>query len=163
MAKKVKKEGRPTSYKPEYCEQALKLCKLGSTDDEIADFFGVATRTIYRWRNTHPEFCQALKLGKQEADANVADRLYQRAMGFEHDAEEIKIVKNKIERLKVRKIYPPDTTAAIFWLKNRQKDKWRDKTEFGQTDAEGKDVQALTDAQFEKVLKMLNESKAGSG
>lgn len=74
------------------------------------------------------------------ADANVADRLYQRAMGFEHDSEEIKVVEGSIERVPIRKIYPPDTVAAIFWLKNRQRDKWRDKVETGFTDGQGNDV-----------------------
>jgi hypothetical protein len=61
------------------------------------------------------------------------NRLYQRATGFEHDSEEIKIMSSEngqyVERVPIRKIYPPDTVAAIFWLKNRQKEKWRDKTE----------------------------------
>lgn len=56
-------------------------------------------------------------------------------MGFEHDSEEIKVVSDgqgqgsSIERVPVRKIYPPDTVAAIFWLKNRQPGKWRDKVD----------------------------------
>lgn len=127
--------GRPTVYKSEYPEQAEKLCKLGATDAELADFFDVVESTINAWKLSYPEFSESIKAGKQLADANVADRLYQRAMGFEHDSEEIKVVSDgqgagsSIERVPVRKIYPPDTTAAIFWLKNRQKDKWRDKTE----------------------------------
>lgn len=124
--------GRPTLYKDDYCEQVEKLCKLGAIDTEIADFFGIQVSTLNLWKTAHPEFLEALKRGKMEADANVADRLYQRAMGFEHDSEEIKVVSNgagegsSVERVPVRKIYPPDTTAAIYWLKNRQKDKWRD-------------------------------------
>jgi hypothetical protein len=56
------------------------------------------------------------------------------AMGFEHDSEEIKVISmgkegSAIERVAIRKIYPPDPTAAIFWLKNRQSAKWRDKHE----------------------------------
>ncbi len=64
----------------------------------------------------------------------VGQRLYERALGFEHDSEEIKVVSmgkegSEIERVPIRKIYPPDTVAAIFWLKNRQPGKWRDKQE----------------------------------
>lgn len=127
--------GRPTDYKPEYCEQVEKLCKLGATDEEIGDFFGVTEQTINNWKKEHPDFFESIKAGKIEADSNVADRLYQRAMGFEHDSEEIKVVSmgqnsgSEVERVPIRKVYPPDPTAAIFWLKNRQPKKWRDKTE----------------------------------
>lgn len=121
--------GRPTDYKEEYNEQAYKLCLLGATDEELATFFEVDERTINNWKKAHPEFFQSIKKGKDIADANVADRLYQRAMGFEHDSEEIKVVDHAIERVKVRKIYAPDPTSAIFWLKNRQGKRWRDKQE----------------------------------
>lgn len=138
--------GRPTPYKQEYCEQVEKLCKLGATDKEIAGFFCVVESTINKWKLEHSEFSESIKKGKVLADANVAERLYQRAMGYEHDSEEIKVVSDgpgagsSIERVPVRKIYPPDTTAAIFWLKNRQKANWRDKQEFGITDNEGNDI-----------------------
>jgi hypothetical protein len=121
--------GRPTDYKNEYCQQTEKLCKLGATDKDLADFFEVDESTINNWKIAHPEFLESIRAGKVLADANVADSLYQRAMGFEHDSEEIKIINGAVERVPIRKIYPPDTVAAIFWLKNRQKDKWRDKTE----------------------------------
>jgi hypothetical protein len=135
--------GRPTKYKDEYVEQAYKLCLLGATDKELADFFEVNEDTINEWKKVHLEFSESLKNGKALADANVADRLYQRAMGFEHDSEEIKVMFDKetneqyIERVPIRKIYAPDSVAAIFWLKNRQKDKWRDKTEVGHSGSLG--------------------------
>lgn len=154
--------GRPTLFKQEYCEQVEKLCRVGMIDKEIADFFGVVESTINKWKIDYPEFSEALKRGKVIADANVADRLYQRAMGFEHDSEEIKVIPGQkpkgkapsqdkdgagitsehasIVRVPIRKVYPPDTTAAIFWLKNRQPKKWRDKVEQGFTNGDGEDV-----------------------
>jgi len=125
--------GQPTIYKDEYCEQAEKLCKLGMTDAELASFFDVTETTINNWKLKHPEFFESIKKGKYLADGNVAERLYQRAIGFEHPSEEIKILndegKQRITRVPITKIYPPDTAAAIFWLKNRQRAKWRDKVE----------------------------------
>lgn len=120
--------GRPSSYKPEYAVQAGKLCKLGATDKEIADFFGVDERTVNRWKSEHLEFCQSLKEGKTLADAEVADRLYQRAMGYTHHAVKIAASPSG-EHVSVPYVehYAPDTTAAIFWLKNRRPDLWRDK------------------------------------
>lgn len=120
---------RPTKYKAEYVEQAKKLCKLGATDIEIADFFDVDVRTLYRWKGEHEEFCQALKIAKDEADERVERSLFARANGYEHDEVDIRVVAGVIVQTPIRKYYPPDTTAAIFWLKNRKPNDWRDKTE----------------------------------
>ncbi|GGO89055.1 hypothetical protein GCM10011348_45910 [Marinobacterium nitratireducens] len=118
---------RPTRYKAEFAEQARKLCLLGATDKDLADFFEVAETTIDNWKKAHAEFMGSIKSGKQLADATVADRLYKRATGYEHDA--VKIFNNGGEEMVVpyTERYAPDTTAAIFWLKNRQPEKWRDK------------------------------------
>ena len=121
--------GRPTLYKEEYAEQARKLCLLGSTDAELADFFEVSEQTVNAWKTAHPEFLESIKKGKAQADANVADRLYQRAMGFEHPEVDIRVIDHAIVQTPITKIYAPDPTAAIFWLKNRQRAKWRDKVE----------------------------------
>lgn len=112
-AKKPSKGGRPTAYKEEYNDQALKLSRLGATDKEMADFFGVGEKTLNNWKLEYPEFLQSLKEGKILSDARVSQALYTRATGYEKNDRH----------------YPPDTTACIFWLKNRQPDKWRDKTE----------------------------------
>ena len=119
--------GRPTKYKPEFIEQAKKLCALGATDIELADFFEVEVRTLYRWKGEHPEFCQSLKVGKDVADDRVERSLFSRATGYEHDEVDIRVIGGDIVQTPVRKFYPPDTTAAIFWLKNRRGADWREK------------------------------------
>ena len=123
--------GRPSKYSDEYAVQAAKLCALGATDDQIADFFEVDVRTIYRWKHDHEEFCQALKAGKAEADERVERSLYQRAVGYEQD--EVKIFMPASAEAPVYAPYrakiAPDTTAAIFWLKNRKPEEWKDKRE----------------------------------
>src|SRR5690349_18510564 len=63
--------GRPTPFRAEFRAQATRLCMLGAIDEEMADFFGVDVRTIYRWKKTNPDFCQAIKEGKIAADKNV--------------------------------------------------------------------------------------------
>lgn len=125
--------GRPTLYQEDFNEQVEKLCKLGATDNEIADFFEVDVSTINNWKIAHPQFFESIKKGKILADSNVAERLYQRALGFEHDSEEIKVSDGEVIRVPIRKIYPPDPTAAIFWLKNRRSKEWRDKQEVEQS------------------------------
>lgn len=127
--------GRPSSYKPEYAEHARKLCLLGATDAQLGDFFDVDERTINNWKDAHPEFFQSLKAGKEKADALIAYSLYHRALGYKHDAVKILTVADgnnagsHVEQVPYVEHYPPDTTAAIFWLKNRRPDLWRDKTE----------------------------------
>jgi DNA-binding XRE family transcriptional regulator len=93
--------GRPTKYDPEYVEQVYRLSLLGMTDKELATHFDVDEKTINNWKKNHCDFFQSLKAGKAEADTRVAEALYQQAIGG-------------------------NVTAAIFWLKNRQREKWRD-------------------------------------
>lgn len=121
--------GRPPGYKAEFAEQARKLCELAATDADLADFFKVHTATIYRWANKYPEFCEALKVGKSVCDERVERSLYHRAVGYTFDSEKVFQFQGKIVRAAVREHVPPDTTAQIFWLKNRRKDRWRDRHE----------------------------------
>lgn len=121
--------GRPTKYQESYNIQAFKLCLLGATDKEIADFFEVNEDTVHEWKKVYPNFSESIKAGKDEADANVGHSLYQRALGYSHPEVDIRVIGSEIVQTDIVKHYPPDPTSMIFWLKNRQKTKWRDKTE----------------------------------
>lgn len=125
--------GRPPKYEKRYARQAYKLCLLGYTDAELADFFEVSEMTINNWKNVYPEFVKALKKGKTEADSEVAASLYKRANGFKftevvkerhynEDEDKHEMIVSKT----MTKLVPPDTGAAMAWLKNRQPKKWRD-------------------------------------
>jgi len=127
--KKTNKAGRPTAYKPEYVEQAKKLCLLGADDKALADFFGVSEKTINTWKNKYPEFFQSLKEGKTQKDSAVEKSLLERALGYTCPDTHISNYQGEITVTPIEKHYPPDTTACIFWLKNRKPDKWRDKQE----------------------------------
>jgi len=118
--------GRPSSFKPEFVEQAKKLCLLGATDVDIADFFQVAVSTIYKWKHDHPEFSEALKSGKDSADERVERSLYHKAIGYTYDAVHFSSFQGSVTATPYREHVPPDTTAAIFWLKNRRSKDWRD-------------------------------------
>lgn len=119
--------GRPTDYKPEYAAQAEKLCKLGATDFELADFFEVSTRTVQRWKLEHEDFCHSAKLGKETADERVENSLYNRAVGYSFESEEVFSYQGEIIRADVVKHVPPDPTAAMHWLKNRKAVDWKDR------------------------------------
>lgn len=119
--------GRPTLYDPKYVRLAEAHCKLGATTADLAEMFGVTTVTIEKWANTHQEFAESMKKGKTAWDDRVERSLAQRAIGYTADIEEVKVGRDgEIIRYTVRKHFPPDTTACIFWLKNRRREQWRD-------------------------------------
>lgn len=120
---------RPSKFDPKFIEQARKLAELGATDREMADFFQVAESTLHLWKLQHPKFSESLKVGKDVADDRVEQSLYRRALGYSHDAVKMHVIDGEVSTTAYVEHYPPDTTAAIFWLKNRRKGEWRDKTE----------------------------------
>lgn len=128
MTKKAK-DGRPTKYKKEYNKQAAKLCALGATDIQLADFFGVCDKTIDNWKSSHPEFLRSLKESKAQLDNKVERSLFERARGYSHPEEKVFCNNGEITTHDTTKHYPPESTAMIFWLKNRQPEKWRDRQE----------------------------------
>jgi len=152
--------GRPPKYKPEFAEQAAKLCELGATDDVLADFFKVSVRTIPRWMAQHKEFCHAVKNAKDVADDMVERSLFQRAMGYEQDA--VKIFMPAGSKTPVyaeyRENVNPDTTAAIFWLKNRRKDEWRDRSSFEHTGKDDGPIEVNDTESARRVAFMLGKA-----
>ena len=127
--KKKVTTGRPSKFKAEFATVAKVLYELGATDEEAAKAFGITRMTLTRWRKKYAEFSAALKAGKSIADGKVQRSLFQRACGYSHPLEKIFIHNGNALRVQTTKHYPPDTTACIFWLKNRQPVKWREKQE----------------------------------
>lgn len=112
----------------------------GLIDEQIAKNIGIRAGTLYEWKNRFPEFSEALKRGKEVVDREVENALLKRALGYEYtettreavqdpNSGEVKMQVTK----KVTKQVTPDTTAQIFWLKNRKPDKWRDKPAYEDT------------------------------
>lgn len=128
--------GRRTLFKPEYVTQARMLCeRIAATENDLAMFFGVATRTIWRWKTKYPEFGEAIKLGLDGPATDRVERaLYQRAVGFYVETEKI-FAPNGIGQeptiVKTREYFPPDTNAARYWLNNRRPEDWRERQVIG--------------------------------
>jgi len=123
------KMGRPTKYKEEYCDQARKICLLGYTNEDLAKFFEVDVSTIDEWISVYPDFSGSIKEGREDADVDVAMSLRRRALGAVVPETKVFCYEGDTVTEEVKKHYPPDTTAAIFWLKNRQPKYWREKIE----------------------------------
>ena len=113
-------------YKHEFAEEAGEMCQLGATDEELAEHYGVSVRTIYRWRHTYVTFAEAIVAGKKFADDRVERALYSRAVGC--SVQRTKVFRTAADPDPVYATYtdhlPPDTQAALHWLRVRQPKKW---------------------------------------
>lgn len=112
----------------------------GLIDEQIAKNIGIRAGTLYEWKNRFPEFSEALKRGKEVVDREVENALLKRALGYEYTETTREAVQDPSSgevrmqvTKKVTKQVAPDTTAQIFWLKNRKPDKWRDKPAYEDT------------------------------
>ncbi len=118
--------GRTTKFTTAQTVKIAALYGAGKTDIEVALALGISEKTIYNWKKSHPEFLQALRVGKDVADDKVVEALFARATGYTHPEEKIFCSEGRIVRAKTKKHWPPDVTAQIFWLKNRRPKEWRD-------------------------------------
>ncbi len=96
----------------------------GLTDEQIAQNMGITAKTLYEWKKKYSEICESLKRGKEVIDRQVENALLKRALGYRYDEVTIE---DGVETKRVTKEVIPDTTAQIFWLKNRKPEDWRDK------------------------------------
>ena len=119
------------------------LAREGLTRREIASKLNISYSTLNRWIKQYPDFKRAMRVGRDMSDSKVEESLYKRACGF----QTVEIVEDYktdpatgdqvlVGSKKIIKDIPPDTTAQIYWLKNRQRDKWKDKWEIQVTGAE---------------------------
>ena len=110
----MSKMGAPSKLIGVNLNMVKELYKYGKTDKEVAEILEVTEQTINNWKKANVDFFESLKAGKELSDDRVKKSLYDRANGWK-DSE--------------GKEYPPDTTAGIFWLKNRLPKEFRDKQE----------------------------------
>lgn len=107
--------------------------RRGLTDEQLAHNMNIGVRTLYEWKEKHPQISQALKSGREVADIMVENALFKRAIGYDNEETTIeseeKNGKKHTHIKKVKRHIPGDVTAQIFWLKNRRPDDWRDKRE----------------------------------
>lgn len=107
-------------------QDAYRLAQAGHTEFEIAQFFGIDRTQLWRWKQDDPAFNEALQIGASFANDRVKMSLYHRAIGYSFHAEKVFNNDGMITRAPVIEHVPPDVTAMIFWLKNRDPENWVD-------------------------------------
>lgn len=118
----------------------------GLTDEQLAAKIGITTTTLYDWKKKYPVISEALKRGKEVVDVEVENALLKRAMGYEYTETRTETADDgTVKTIVMQKTMPPDTTAQIFWLKNRRPAVWRDKQQ----------VEHSTDRPFEVNIKVV--------
>ena len=117
----------PTKYNMGYPRLAAVMCRLGATDEDLAEGFGVAVSTLNVWKKRHAGFAEALRESKGAADEAVERSLFERATGFVHEEVHVSTYQGQVTLTPVRKQYAPEVSAAVFWLKNRRPERWREK------------------------------------
>lgn len=122
----------------------------GLTNEQIANNIGINAKTLYEWKNKESKISDTLKKGKEVVDYEVENALLKRALGYKYDEVTFE---NGIEVKRVTKEVQPDTTAQIFWLKNRKSDKWRDKIQ----DAENEEAIINASDILVKIRKTVND------
>ena len=125
--------GRPIGtdkYKTEYNDLAYKYCLLHATDEKLAEFFEISESTLNEWKIKYPHFSESIKRGKEIADMEVAQSLVHRAKGYSHKEDKIFYDKDVGPVIvPTIKHYAPDTLAAMYWLNNRNPNRWKQKQE----------------------------------
>ena len=147
--KEKKKMGRPTKFNDDIVKKMQPLYLRGFTDKEVCFVLGFTKQTLANYKKKYKNFFASIKDWKKIADLEVEKSLYERACGYSVPEEKIFCSDGRIIKAETTKHYPPDTSSMIFWLKNRQPEKWRDKQE----------VQHSGDDNFLQAIKSLAKGK----
>lgn len=122
----AKTRGRPTDYRAHFAKQAFTVTsRFGAIDTDLCELFSVSVQTLNTWKQQHPAFLESIKDGKSLYDARVEKALFERAIGLERLEIVRRVVNGEVVSAETVKQYPPDTRACMFWLKNRQPERWR--------------------------------------
>jgi hypothetical protein len=128
-ALRTRKRDQLDEFRGEILAEAVELGLTGATDFEAAEALGIDDRTLRLWKARDPAFAKALTISKDIADGKIEATLYHKARGYTFRSEKIFQHEGAIIRAETLEHVPPSDTAMIFWLKNRQRDKWRDKVD----------------------------------
>lgn len=120
------KAGQPSKKELINLQFIEALYSFNVIDEQICQLLGITRQTLDNWKKDE-KFFAAIRRGKKISNERVEKTLFERATGYTHPEEDIRVVRGEIKRTPILRHYPPETAAMTFWLKNRDKEKWRDK------------------------------------
>nr|DAH35918.1 MAG TPA: terminase small subunit [Caudoviricetes sp.] len=137
--------------------------KSGLTDEQIAHNMGICRDTLIQWKKKFPDISYSLKVNKEVADIQVENALFKKALGY----KVVDIIYERVKNLdtgeyelvpakKTERDVPPDTTAQIFWLKNRKPDVWSDRKDV-LLNGKVNTVAEMTDEELEKKIASIEK------
>ena len=131
----------------------------GLTEEQIAHNMGIRRETLIEWKKKYPNISNTLKRGKEIIDRQVENALLKRALGYSYKETTRELIfdkgtgKTEFKITKeVEKEVVPDTTAQIFWLKNRKPEEWREKQEVQMSGAVNNPMEGLTTEELKKLI-----------
>jgi hypothetical protein len=142
-------------YWPDHVDEVKAIAMTGMTDDEMAQALGVKPELWESWRQFYPSFSKAIEDGRTRADANVVAALYQNAVGYEYEADEVVRTRKGAQVLTVTKKFLPETGAQKFWLTNR-KPEWRAGQQVNLGGQKGNPVQVQAETKAMVIHSILN-------
>ena len=169
MSTEKNKRGRKGKYHEWLTDDSLTKIEAwardGLTEEQIANNMGIAYSTLKEWKNKFSAIMSALKRGKEVVDIEVENSLLKRALGTEITEEktyiqEVDGVQTKRKEI-IKKQIPPDTTAIIFWLKNRKPIEWRDRRHQileGQVKVQNDPLEKLSSSELDRLIKSLGDN-----
>lgn len=169
MGTEKNKRGRKGKYHEWLTDDSLTKIEAwardGLTEEQIANNMGIAYSTLKEWKNKFSAIMSALKRGKEVVDIEVENSLLKRALGTEITEEktyiqEVDGVQTKRKEI-IKKQISPDTTAIIFWLKNRKPIEWRDRRHQileGQVKVQNDPLEKLSSSELDRLIKSLGDN-----
>jgi hypothetical protein len=156
--KRFRPKERPANglFLPDYLTEVKMVAMRGLDDKEIAQVFGIAPSLFKRWKKLYPSFRDALDKGRLHCDAEVVAALFKKATG-KYTVPHTEVIKYKdyYETLQMKKHYPPDTEAIKYWLNNRAREHWQQRSAVEQSGPGGKPIE-ITAGKGELIDAIVN-------
>lgn len=152
-----------TAYQPHYVEQAKLALMAGFTDLDLARLLRVSQMTLLNWRKKYPEFDEAVREGRKQADIKVANALFAAATGAKIEAVKIFYDSKLGETVEHKYIehHTPNVQSAIFWLTNRDPENWKQTSRLEQSGPDGGPIETSMKYEFSQDTLQAALAKLG--
>lgn len=147
IVKKKGKQGAPTKLNADKKKFLLFLYKEGKTDSQAAKIVGIAESTINNWKRENPKFLESIRESKKTVDEEVEAALLENALGFTYTETKALSVSmgqglgSEVEIVNHEQFKTGDTRAQMYWLQNRNPERWKNTKAVEVSGKEGKPIE----------------------